>query len=153
MELTEDRVRCWVLCYRKINELVRLALGKCVVRMSGGWSWLRIVLNGEVMFSYIKVRFLILEAEGGKKHLSSSSSSSSSCSWRVRSVILFLNPQDAVVPSTSSLVVPCSFVLSVYIVMLVLLVYLCKSSVRAVATFSGIVLFPLLYSVLLFFSP
>ena len=75
MELTEDRVRCWVLCYRKINELVRLALGKCVVRMSGGWSWLGIVLNGEVMFSYIKVRFLILEAEGGKKHLSSSSSS------------------------------------------------------------------------------
>ena len=75
-------------------------------------------------------------------------SSSSSYSWRVRSVILFLNPQDEVGPSTSSLVVPCSFVLSVYIVMLVLVVYLCPSSVRVVATFSGIVLFPLLYSIL-----
>ena len=32
--------------------------------------------------------------------------SSSSCSWRVRSVILFLNPQDEVGPSTSYLVVP-----------------------------------------------
>ena len=70
---------------------------------------------------------------------------------RVRSVILFLNPQDEVGPSTSSLVVPCSFVLLVYIVMFVLVVYLCPSSVRTVATFSGIVLFPLLYSVLLFF--
>ena len=79
------------------------------------------------------------------------SSSSPSCSWRVRSVILFLNPQDAVGPSTSSSLVPCSFVLSVYIVMLVLVVYLCPSSVRVVATFSGIVLFPLLHSVLLFF--
>ena len=77
--------------------------------------------------------------------------SSSSCSWRVRSVILFLNPQDEVGPSTSSLVVPCPFVLSVYIVMLVLVVYLCPSSVRVVATFSGIVLFPFLSSVLLFF--
>ena len=66
-----------------------------------------------------------------------------SCSWRVRSVILFLNPQ--VGPSISNLVVPCSFVLSVYTVMLVLAVYLCPSSVRAVATFSGIILFPLLY--------
>ena len=78
-------------------------------------------------------------------------SSSSSCSWRVRSVILFLNPQDEVGSSISSLVVPCSFVLSVYIVMLVLVVYLRPSSVRVVATFSGTVLFPLLYSVLLFF--
>ena len=77
--------------------------------------------------------------------------SSSSCSWRVSSVILFLNPQHEVGPSTSSLAVPCSFVLSVYIVMLVFLVYLCPSSVRVVATFSGIVLFPLLYPVLLFF--
>ena len=83
----------------------------------------------------------------------SSSSSSSSCSWRVRSVILFVNPQDEVGLSTSSLVVPCSFVLSVYIVMLVSVVYLCPSSVRVVATFSGIVLFPLLYSVLLFLFP
>ena len=75
-----------------------------------------------------------------------SSSSSSSYSWIVRSVILFLNPQDEVGPSISSLVVLCSFVLLVYIVMLVLVVYLCSSSVRVVATFSGI-LFPLLYSV------
>ena len=82
-------------------------------------------------------------------HSLHSSSSSSSCSWRVTSVILFLNPQDEVGPSTSSLVVPCSFVLLVYIVMLVLVVYLCPSSVRVVATFSGIVLFPLLYSVAL----
>ena len=82
---------------------------------------------------------------------SSSSSTSSSCSRRVRSVTLFLNPQDEVGPSISSLVVQCSFVLSVYIVMLVLVVHLCPSSVRVVATFSGIVLFPLLYSVLLFF--
>ena len=37
------------------------------------------------------------------------------------------------------------------IVMLVLVVYLCPSCVCVVATFSGIVLFPLLYSVLLFF--
>ena len=59
------------------------------------------------------------------------------------SVILFLNPQVEVGPSTSSLVVPCSFVLLVYIVVLVLLVYLCPSSVRVVATFSGIVLFQL----------
>ena len=85
------------------------------------------------------------------EYSSSSSSSSSSCSWMVSSVILFLNPQDEVGPSTSSLVVPCSFVHLVYIVMLVLVVYLCPSSVRVVATFSGTVLFPLLYSVLLFF--
>ena len=77
--------------------------------------------------------------------------SSSSCSWRVRSVILFLNPQDEVGPSTSSLVVPCSFVLLVYIIILVSVVYLCQSSVCVVATFSGTVLFHLLYSVLLFF--
>ena len=67
-------------------------------------------------------------------------------------IILFLNPQDEVGPSTSSLVVPCSFVRLVYIEMLVLVVYLCPSSIRVVATFSGIVLFPLLYSVLLFLS-
>ena len=50
-------------------------------------------------------------------------------------LILFLNPQDEVGPSISSLVVPCSFVLMVYIVMLVLVVYLCPSFVRVVATF------------------
>ena len=37
------------------------------------------------------------------------------------------------------------------IVVLVLVVYLCPSSVRVVATFSGTVLFPLQYSVLPFF--
>jgi len=41
----------------------------------------------------------------------------------------------------------------VYIVVLVLVVCLCPSSVRVVATFSGTVLFPLLCSVLPFFSP
>jgi hypothetical protein len=61
MELTEDRVQYWVVCYRKINELVRLDVGKCVLRMRGGWSWLRFVLNGEFIFSFLKVRLLILE--------------------------------------------------------------------------------------------
>ena len=84
---------------------------------------------------------------------SSSSSSSSSCSWRVRHVILFLDPQDEVGPSISSSVVLCSFVLLVYIVVLVLVVCLCPSSVRVVATFPGTVLFPLLCSVLQFFPP
>jgi len=37
--------------------------------------------------------------------------------------------------------------------MLVLVFYLCPSSVRVVATFSGTLLFPLLCSVLPFFSP
>ena len=60
--------------------------------------------------------------------------SSSSCSWRVRHVILFLDPQDEVGPSISSSVVLCSFVLLVYIVVLVLIVCLCPSSVHAVAT-------------------
>ena len=64
---------------------------------------------------------------------------------------LFLNPQSGVGPSISSSVVLCTFVLLVCIVMLVLVFYLCPSSVRVVATFSGIVLFPLLYSVLPFF--
>ena len=41
-----------------------------------------------------------------------------------------------------------SFVLLVYIVVLVLVFYFCPSSVRVVATFSGTVLFPLLFSVL-----
>jgi len=39
----------------------------------------------------------------------------------------------------------------VYIVTLVLVSCLCPSSVRVVATFPGTVLFPLLYSVFLFF--
>jgi hypothetical protein len=72
-------------------------------------------------------------------------SSSSSRSRRVRLVILFLNPQGEVGPSISSSVVLCSFVLLVYIAMLVLVFCLCPSSVRVVATFSGTVLFPLLH--------
>ena len=80
------------------------------------------------------------------------SSSSSSCSWRVRRVILFLDPQDEVGPSISSSVVLCFFVLLVYIVVLVLVICLCPSSVHAVATFPGTVLFPLLCSLLQFFA-
>jgi len=64
---------------------------------------------------------------------------------------MFLDPQDEVGPSISSLVVLCSFVLLVDIVVLVLVDCLCPSSVRVVATFSGTVLFPLLCSVLPFF--
>ena len=63
---------------------------------------------------------------------------------------LFLDPQDEVGPSISSSVVLCSSVLLVYIVVLVLVVCLCPSSVRVLATFSGTVLFPLLCSVLPF---
>ena len=81
-----------------------------------------------------------------------SSSSSSSCSWRVRHVILFLDPQDEVNPSISSSVVLCFFFLLVYIVVLVLVVCLCPSSVHVVATFPGTVLFPLLCYVLQFFA-
>ena len=73
-----------------------------------------------------------------------SSSSSSWCSWRVRHVILFLDPQDEVGPSISSSVVLCFFVLLVYIVVLVLVVCLCPSFVHVLATFPGTVLFPLL---------
>ena len=65
---------------------------------------------------------------------------------------LFLNPQDEVSPSISSSVFLCSFVLLVDIVVLVLVFYLCPSSVRVVATFPGTVLFLLLCSVLPFFS-
>ena len=65
---------------------------------------------------------------------------------------LFLNPQDKVGPSISSSVVLCSFVLLVNIVVLVLVVCLCPSSVRVVTTFPGTVLFPLLCSVHWFFS-
>ena len=83
---------------------------------------------------------------------SSSSSSSSWCSWRVRHVILFPDPQDEVGPSISSSVVLYFFVLLVYIVVLVLVVCLCPSSIHVVATFPGTVLFPLLCSVLQFFA-
>jgi hypothetical protein len=49
--------------------------------------------------------------------------------WRVRRVSCsFLKMK---------LVVQCSFVISVYIVVLVLVFYLCPSSVRVVATFSS----------------
>ena len=65
---------------------------------------------------------------------------------------LFLDPQDEVGPSISSSIVLCFFFLLVYIVVLVLVVCLCPSSVHAVATFPGTVLFPLLCSVLPFFS-
>jgi len=65
---------------------------------------------------------------------------------------LFLDPQNEVGPYISSSVALYSIVLLVYIVMLVLVFYLCPSSVRVGATFSGTVLFPLLYSVLPFFS-
>jgi len=62
---------------------------------------------------------------------------------------LFLDPQDEVGPSISSSVVLCTFILLVYIVVLVLVVCLCPSSAHVVATFFfGTVLFPLLCSVL-----
>ena len=52
---------------------------------------------------------------------------------------LFLDPQNEIGPSISSSVVPCSFVILVYIVTLVLVFCLCPSSVRVVATFPGTV--------------
>jgi hypothetical protein len=64
--------------------------------------------------------------------------------------LLFLNSQDEVGPSISSSVVLCSFVLLVCIVELVLVLYLCPSSVIVVVTFYGTVLFPLLCFVLPF---
>ena len=66
---------------------------------------------------------------------------------------MFLDPQDEVGPSMCSSVFLCSFVLLVYIVELILVFYLYPSSVPALATFSGTVLFPLLCSVLAFFPP
>jgi hypothetical protein len=66
---------------------------------------------------------------------------------------LFLGPQNEVGPSISSSVALCSFILLVYIVVLALVVYLCPSSARVVATFSGTILFPLLCSVLLCITP
>ena len=62
---------------------------------------------------------------------------SSSCSWRVRHVILFLDPQDEVGPSVSSSVVLCFFFLLAYIVVLVLVVCLCPSFVHVVAMIHG----------------
>ena len=64
---------------------------------------------------------------------------------------LFLDPKNEVGSSISSSVVLCSFVPLVYIVVLVFIFYLCPSSIRVVATFSGTVLFPLLCSVPNFF--
>ena len=95
--------------------------------------------------------FQIKVLEKIKTHILCSSSSSSSCSWRVRHVSLFLDPQEEVGTSISSSVVLCFFVPLVYTVVLVLVVCLCPSSVHVVATFSGTVLFPLLCSVLQFF--
>ena len=78
-------------------------------------------------------------------------SSSSSCSWRVRHVSLFLDPQDEGGPSISSSVVLCFFVRLVCILVLVLVICLCPSFVHVLATFPGTVLFPVLCSVLQFF--
>ena len=97
--------------------------------------------------------YLVLSKYISKKtNAYSSSSSSSSCSWRLRHVSLFLDPQDEVGPSISSSVVLCFFVRLVYIVVLVLVVCLCPSFVHVVATFPGTVLFPVLCSVLQFFA-
>jgi len=54
---------------------------------------------------------------------------------------LFLDPQGEVGPSISSSVVLSSFVLMVYIVALVLVLYLCPSSVRVVATLTAYISF------------
>jgi hypothetical protein len=64
---------------------------------------------------------------------------------------LFLDAQDEVGPSISSSDFLFSFFLLVYIVVFVLVVYLCPSSVHVAATLSGNVLFLLLCSVLPFF--
>ena len=80
------------------------------------------------------------------------SSSSSSCLWRIWCVSCSLYPQNEIGPSISSSVVLCSFVLLRYIVTLVFVFCLCPSSVHVVATFPRTILFPLLYSVLPFFS-
>ena len=75
----------------------------------------------------------------------------SSYSGRIRFDSCSLYPQNEIGPSISSSVVLHAFVLLVYIVSLVLVLYLCPSSVCVVATFPGTVLFPLLCSVLPFF--
>ena len=82
----------------------------------------------------------------------SASSSSSSCSWRVRRVSCSLILKAKLIPPSlpRSSYVPSSFLVN--IVVLVLVFCLCPSSVRVVATFCGTVLFPLLCSVLPFFS-
>ena len=67
--------------------------------------------------------------------------SSSSCSWRFKVYFLFLYSQEEDGPSISFMVILCSFIPSVYIIVLVLVVYLCPSSVRVLATFRGIVYF------------
>ena len=71
---------------------------------------------------------------------------------RIRFDSCSLYPQNEIGPSISSSVVLCVFVLFVYIVVLVSVSCLCPSSVCVVATFPGTVLFPLLYSLLLFFN-
>jgi hypothetical protein len=66
---------------------------------------------------------------------------------------MFLDPQDEVGPSISCSVGLRAFVHLVYIVVLVLVVYLCPSYVRVVANFPGSILFPLPCSVLPRFFP
>ena len=78
-------------------------------------------------------------------------SSSSSCSGRIRFDSCSLYPQNEIGPSISFSVILCVFVFLVYIVVLVQVSFLCASSVCVVATFPGTILFPLLYSLLLFF--
>ena len=81
--------------------------------VSPSWrKWTCTVINDE----FPTARHTLPSSYKNQEWRLSSSASSSSCSWRVRSVIRFLNPQDEVGPSTSSSVVPCSFVLLVYIV-------------------------------------
>jgi len=77
--------------------------------------------------------------------------SSSSCSGRIKFDSCSLYPQNEIGPSISSSAVLCVFVLLVYIVVIVWVACLCPSSVCVVATFPGTVLFPLLYTLLLFF--
>jgi len=84
-------------------------------------------------------------------HICRPMSSSSLCSGRIRFDSCSLYPQNEIGPSISSSVVLCVFVLLVYIVVLVYVSCLCPSSICVVATFPGTVLFPLLYSLLLFF--
>jgi len=79
-----------------------------------------------------------------------SSSSSSSYFWRVSRVSCSLTLRWSW-SLHLFLGLLCSVVLLVYILVLVLVVCLCPSSVHAVATFYGTVLFPLLCSVLPFF--
>jgi hypothetical protein len=63
---------------------------------------------------------------------------------------IFLDPRNKIGLSISCSVVLCSFVCLVYILTLVLVFYLCPSSVRVVASFTGTVLFLLQFSKLLF---